>query len=270
MKTFLVVIFTTLFMLSNAFATLPSTVDEATIAGTANQNGESLTVGAMGAIPLDFINGHISGLAQRSFLSGVSVSEIYLGHAEGGVNLFGFSVKVFGGYTRDDDRGINQFDVGYFGEFPEHAVTDKISFTGGFGNFNRSGGLFGGDYTDAEFDAIKGLHGEGVLSDDAVARMGLYDQIVLGASYKPLISKGLKWLVFGRVNHSSGFGLDIRFTPDVDEIKNYDLSVKPTASFELGERVSIQLGSEILLQGNIEYEEPLVFTTMFSSVNLSF
>ena len=104
--------------------------------GVAGQNGNQ--VGSLTALfPLKSIGGWAGLYASRQTADGMTVSETYNAHIQGGVDVKGVGIEAYASSTRDKWRAIDlSIETGYFirpGTFTWNANT----FSGGAGNYTE-------------------------------------------------------------------------------------------------------------------------------------
>ena len=112
-------------------------IDEAQIAGTYSQAGNTISLGLLVGTPIDAINGFAYGDWQRAQDEGEVLAENATLYLEGGVPIFGFALNGYVKGLKDEGRIEGwQRDYGYFLRLPEYKWRGFI-LTGGGGNFAR-------------------------------------------------------------------------------------------------------------------------------------
>lgn len=118
-------------------ASASTDIDEAQIAGTYTQAGNTQTLGILGGVPINAINGFVYGDWQRAVNDDVVLEENATLYIEGGIKLKGFDFNGYAKGLRDEGRIFGwQRDYGYFIRSPQ-LQTGAFSFTAGAGNFAR-------------------------------------------------------------------------------------------------------------------------------------
>ena len=248
------VIVMVMFLSMMAFAQLPSTVHETSIAITFNEIAGSRGWGALGAVP--FKTGAIAGNASAIAQGGDNIVRGKY-HAEIGTTVKGFDFNlytdgVFKGYTvRDIGR---QSDVGLAIEIPDFDVGNFFHATGGAGIFGRNAGHFGPPNARGTLEAA----GYDPNTLDRYPELPTIRPPPSGLSIKA--GNSLNALLYVELVHPSGLNIVVKGMPElVGQGDNavHQLIVTPSASFELRDNINLEVGADVGFQtfaGAIESE----------------
>ena len=221
-----------------AYAQVPGQVSSLTLGGTFAQAGEDLNVGFVGGVPLDFMNGHVAWFLQRDTSGEIVLSETLNAHIQGGLAWRGWELNTFGDALRDVDRGLQQVQYGYFGQFPKYRFLGWEG-TGGIGNAAQTR--------------------EAVAAATGLAGAELEAAVITGGTT-------LNYFTFANLHHP---GLDIDFSLKALtalDFSNTDFTGTIGTSYEFGRGFSF----DIAYQGVYETQRRKYFGSLLGGISWEF
>ena len=251
-----------LFTSATAYAQLPTTVDESSIAFTFNDVAGQRGWGVLGATPYEIsaIKGYAAAIAQKggTLLRSKYHAEVGLSHRNWDFNLY-----TNGLVKRYENAEAGRVSgIGFAVEAPEQDV-GVFHITGGFGVEGQNAGQIGAPNAGDTLEALG-------YDTETLESLGLYslNPAPTGLSIKQ--GNALKALLYAELSHPSGLVISLKGLPEISgsEMPVHQLVVSGSTSFELGENISIEVGADLGLQtfdGELETE-----LATLAAVKLSF
>lgn len=223
--------------------TVLADIDETSVAVTFSEIAGVRGGGVIAATP--FESGIIKGNASTTAQAGGGIIRGKY-HAEAGIAYNGFDFVVYtdGMYKGYSLSGLGrQADVGLAVEAPESDI-GGFHVTGGAGVFGRNAGAFGPP--NARDDLERLGYDPNVL--DGKGLEGL-NPPPSGLSFKA--GNSLNLLLYAEAMHPKGFGAKVKLMPELageGDVAVHQLIISPMASYELGERVSLEVSIDVGVQ----------------------
>lgn len=255
------------FLTHSAFAQLPSSVDETSLAVTYNEISGVRGWGALGAVPFGIgsIEGHATAVAQKS---STLLRTKY--HAEIGTSLFNWEFTVYTNglikkYTGAEAGRVS--GLGFDVEAPDKQI-GGFYITAGLGIEGQNGGQIGSPNAGYTLEALG-------YDTEILEKKGLYNLHPAPTGLTLQQGNAFKGVIFGEITHASGLSFVVKALPEItgeSEHPVHQLIVSGNTSFELGEHINLEIGMDIGLQTydkTIEREFATIAAVKFSFKSLS-
>lgn len=234
-----------------AYAQLPTTVDEASVAFTYNDVAGQRGWGVLGAAPYEVadMKGYTAVIAQKG---GTLLRSKY--HAEIGTSFHNWDFNVYTNglvkqYEGSDAGRVS--GVGVAIEAPEQNV-GVFHITAGLGVEGQNAGQIGAPNAGDVLEALG-------YDTETLESLGLYSLNPAPTGLTIKQGNALKALLYAEISHPSGIVFSLKGLPEISPSESpvHQLVVSGSTSFELGENISLEIGADLGLQtydGELEKE----------------
>ena len=245
-----------------AYAQLPTTVDEPSVAFTYNDIAGQRGWGVLGATPYEagILKGYTAVIAQKG---GTLLRSKY--HAEIGTSFHNWDFNIYtNGVIKkyDGSEAGRVSGIGVAMEAPEQQI-GVFHVTGGLGVEGQRAGQIGAPNA---ADALEALG----YDPETLESLGLdtLHPAPTGLTIKQ--GNALKALLYAEISHPSGIVFSLKGLPEISQSESpvHQLVVSGSTSFELGHNINIEVGADLGLQtyqGDLETE-----LATLAAVKLSF
>ena len=251
-----------LFCSTIAYAQLPTTVDESSVAFTFNDVAGQRGWGVLTATPYEIsvLKGYVAGIAQKG---GTLLRSKY--HAEIGTSYrhWDFNVYTNGLIKKYDGSESGRVSgIGLAVEAPERDV-GVFHVTAGLGVEGQNAGQIGAPNAGDTLEALG-------YDPEALESLGLYSLNPAPTGLTIKQGNALKALLYAELSHPSGLVVSLKGLPEISgsESPVHQLVVSGSTSFEFGENINFEVGADLGLQtfeGELEKE-----LATLAAVKLSF
>ena len=252
----------TLFCGAIAYAQLPTTVDESSVALTYNDIAGQRGWGVLAATPYEMgmLKGYTAAIAQKG---GTLLRSKY--HAEVGISHknWDFNLYTNGLVKQYEDAEAGRVSgIGLAVEAPERDV-GVFHVTAGLGVEGQNAGQIGAPNAGDTLEALG-------YDTEVLESLGLYSLNPAPTGLTIKQGNALKALLYAELLHPSGLVISLKGLPEISgsESPVHQLVVSGSMSFEFGENISLEVGADLGLQTfDGEFEKELA---TFGAVKLSY